>query len=211
MKYISAKSMPFRAKSIPFLTLSGTIRCLFFHLSIKYPVVRGFTAWTQQGLGIPPSYISHQGSNEIFTKLFKTTFLSSINPIRLKASSTKTMTSLANLEMSWDISSIQKWSDIPKDIVSRIVPRLTPNSHKGSYGRIGVLGGSERYTGAPFYSAMAALNTGSDLAFVFCAEEAAIPLKCYSPELMVTPVYVAKEFTKALDIDGDPGEQERDR
>jgi NAD(P)H-hydrate repair Nnr-like enzyme with NAD(P)H-hydrate dehydratase domain len=30
---------------------------------------------------------------------------------------------------------------------------------------------------------------GADLAFVFCAEEAAIPIKSYSPELMVAPVY----------------------
>uniref|UniRef100_A0A7S4R5I8 ATP-dependent (S)-NAD(P)H-hydrate dehydratase n=1 Tax=Ditylum brightwellii TaxID=49249 RepID=A0A7S4R5I8_9STRA len=39
-------------------------------------------------------------------------------------------------------------------------------------------------------------SKGTDLAFVFCAEEAAIPIKCYSPELMVAPVYNAAEFEK---------------
>jgi ATP-dependent NAD(P)H-hydrate dehydratase len=60
------------------------------------------------------------------------------------------------------------------------------------------LGGSERYTGAPYYAAMASLKCGADLAFCFCAEEAAFPLKTYSPELMVAPVYKAAEFEAAL-------------
>jgi len=45
---------------------------------------------------------------------------------------------------------------------------------------------------------MASLKCGADLAFCFCAEEAAIPLKSYSPELMVAPVYKAVEFDKAI-------------
>ena len=67
---------------------------------------------------------------------------------------------------------------------------------------MGVLGGSARYTGAPYYTAMAALRTGADLAFVFCAEEAAIPIKSYSPELMVASVYKESEFD-ALISQGD--------
>ena len=78
-----------------------------------------------------------------------------------------------------------------------IIP-LSASSYKGSSGRVGVLGGSERYTGAPFYAAMASLKCGADLAFCFCAEEAAIPLKSYSPELMVAPVYKASEFNAAF-------------
>ena len=89
-----------------------------------------------------------------------------------------------------------KWNDII-DLSShlrRCVPPLTSSCHKGSSGRVGVLGGSARYTGAPYYAAMAALRTGADLAFVFCAEEAAIPIKSYSPELMVASVYKESEF-----------------
>lgn len=93
------------------------------------------------------------------------------------------------------------WQD---DIVSRqralercVVP-LSKNAHKGSSGRIGILGGSAHYTGAPYYSSMAALKAGADLAFCFCATEAAVPLKCYSPELMVTPVYEAAAFDSVV-------------
>ena len=35
---------------------------------------------------------------------------------------------------------------------------------------------------------MAALRTGSDLSFVYCHEDAAIPIKSYSPEVIVTSI-----------------------
>ena len=82
--------------------------------------------------------------------------------------------------------------------LERCIVPLSTSSYKGSSGRVGVLGGSERYTGAPYYAAMASLKCGADLAFCFCAEEAAVPLKSYSPELMVAPVYKASEFEEAL-------------
>mmetsp|Transcript_20442 Transcript_20442/g.46186 ORF Transcript_20442/g.46186 Transcript_20442/m.46186 type:complete len:303 (+) Transcript_20442:425-1333(+) len=44
---------------------------------------------------------------------------------------------------------------------------------------------------------MAALKVGADLAFVFTAQEAAIPLKCYGPELMVLSMYSVAEFDLA--------------
>ena len=58
-------------------------------------------------------------------------------------------------------------------------------------------GGSEKYTGAPYYAAMAALRTGADLATIFCAEEAANAIKTYSPELMVDSVYKAERMQSA--------------
>ena len=66
---------------------------------------------------------------------------------------------------------------------------LTSSLSKGQNGRVAVLGGSKDYTGAPFYAASAALQMGADLASVFCAEEAVIPIKCYSPELVVSSFY----------------------
>lgn len=38
-------------------------------------------------------------------------------------------------------------------------------------------------------SMMVVNRAGADLAYVFCAKEAAMPIKAYSPELMVTGVY----------------------
>ena len=70
------------------------------------------------------------------------------------------------------------------------IPNLYSASlHKGSCGRIGVVGGSPEYTGAPYYAGISALKFGADLAYVFCAKSAAPSIKSYSPELMVVPIY----------------------
>lgn len=86
-----------------------------------------------------------------------------------------------------------QWKSIRESVLERVVPSLTFDSYKGQMGKIGVLGGSEDYTGAPFYASIAALKFGCDLAFVFCAKQALIPIKSYSPELMVTSFYDAND------------------
>ncbi|KAL7526288.1 hypothetical protein ACHAXR_003927, partial [Thalassiosira sp. AJA248-18] len=81
---------------------------------------------------------------------------------------------------------------------NNLFPPLTTSSHKGSHGRIAIFGGSEKYTGAPYYAAQSALHCGVDLATVFCAKEASVPIKCYSPELMVQSVYSVEELDALL-------------
>ncbi|CAK8683367.1 ATP-dependent (S)-NAD(P)H-hydrate dehydratase-like [Clavelina lepadiformis] len=70
----------------------------------------------------------------------------------------------------------------------RMVPPLTFDSHKGQAGRIGIIGGSEEYTGAPYFSGISALKVGADLSHVFCMKEASPIIKSYSPELIVHPL-----------------------
>eukprot|EP00729_Bicosta_minor_P030359 gene30359-34358_t len=74
-------------------------------------------------------------------------------------------------------------------VLKLIVPPLDGTTYKGQGGRVGILGGSVDYTGAPFYAAMAALRVGAELCTIYTATEAASAIKSYSPELMVTPVY----------------------
>ncbi|KAG0724074.1 ATP-dependent (S)-NAD(P)H-hydrate dehydratase [Chionoecetes opilio] len=78
-------------------------------------------------------------------------------------------------------------------LVGGVVPPLTPSAHKGQAGRIGIMGGSLEYTGAPYYAAMTALRMGADLAHVFCHRDAAVPMKTYSPELIVHPILDAAD------------------
>ena len=54
---------------------------------------------------------------------------------------------------------------------------------------------------------MASLKVGADLAFVFCAQEASVPIKCYSPELMVAPVYSAAEFDRLVQSNQESSEE----
>lgn len=72
--------------------------------------------------------------------------------------------------------------------VQSIIPQLTSKQHKGEAGRIGIIGGSREYTGAPYFSAITALRLGADLAHVFCSRDAGTAIKCYSPDLIVHPI-----------------------
>ncbi len=80
-----------------------------------------------------------------------------------------------------------------KNTLLRFYPDLKSPSalkrKKGDMGIIGVIGGSIEYTGAPFYSALSAIKAGSDLSHVFCHKDAAVPIKSYSPELIVHPAF----------------------
>eukprot|EP00949_MAST-11_sp_MAST-11-sp1_P004896 g4896.t1 len=78
-----------------------------------------------------------------------------------------------------------------------VAPPLDGTLHKGQAGRIGVLGGSLDYTGAPYYAGKAALRTGADLVYIATAVEATIPIKAYSPELMVSGIYSAATLAGA--------------
>ncbi|XP_042786159.1 ATP-dependent (S)-NAD(P)H-hydrate dehydratase isoform X2 [Panthera leo] len=73
-------------------------------------------------------------------------------------------------------------------LVRNIIPPLTTKKHKGQDGRIGIVGGCQEYTGAPYFTAISALKVGADLSHVFCTREAAPVIKSYSPELIVHPV-----------------------
>jgi ATP-dependent NAD(P)H-hydrate dehydratase len=47
--------------------------------------------------------------------------------------------------------------------VRKMVPPMLEKFHKGQMGRIAVIGGSEDYTGAPYFSAMASARLGADM------------------------------------------------
>lgn len=80
----------------------------------------------------------------------------------------------------------------------KVIPPLLFDTHKGQSGRIGIVGGSEEYTGAPIFASMAAFRTGADLVHVFCTKNAAIPIKSFSPDLIVHPILDLSSFTDEM-------------
>lgn len=64
-----------------------------------------------------------------------------------------------------------------KIIRTIVVPLLSINSYKGENGKIGIIGGSFEYTGAPYLSAMAAMRIGCDITHIFTTKDASIPIK----------------------------------
>lgn len=79
-----------------------------------------------------------------------------------------------------------------------LVPPMGNILYKGKAGRIGVVGGSLEYTGAPYFSAISALKVGCDLSHVFCPLNAAPVIKSYSPELIVHPILDAADALELI-------------
>jgi hydroxyethylthiazole kinase-like uncharacterized protein yjeF len=71
----------------------------------------------------------------------------------------------------------------PGDVSLAVKPR-TAESHKGDFGRLLVVGGSETYSGAPALVALAALRSGVDLAYVAAPEKVAYAVSSMAPDLI---------------------------
>ncbi|GMS88313.1 hypothetical protein PENTCL1PPCAC_10488 [Pristionchus entomophagus] len=85
------------------------------------------------------------------------------------------------------------------DVVKRLLPELSTALRKGNCGRLGVIGGSMEYTGAPYFAAISALKVGADLVHVFTAADAAPVVKSYSPELIVHPELEPGHWLQRMD------------
>ncbi|MBN3288720.1 NNRD dehydratase, partial [Polyodon spathula] len=94
------------------------------------------------------------------------------------------------IERAFSLSNVQAVRNMENilPLVRNIIPPLTSKKHKGQDGRVGIIGGCQEYTGAPYFAAIAALKVGADLSHVFCTKDAAAVIKSYSPELIVHPV-----------------------
>ncbi len=72
----------------------------------------------------------------------------------------------------------------PGDI-RRIVRTRRKNSHKGDYGYVLVVGGSETFSGAPALAGLSALRMGAGLAILAVPESVAGSVRAISPDLVV--------------------------
>lgn len=75
---------------------------------------------------------------------------------------------------------------IEKTTVS--LPKRKRNSHKGSYGKAAIVGGSERYTGAAYLSATACLRSGVGYTALFVPERILPYYYLKAPELLLRPL-----------------------
>lgn len=71
----------------------------------------------------------------------------------------------------------------PGDVNAAVVRRPS-EAHKGEFGRLLVIGGSEIFSGAPTLVAMAAYRTGTDLVFIAAPEKTALAISTVSPNLI---------------------------
>lgn len=71
----------------------------------------------------------------------------------------------------------------PGDVFLAKKPR-DPTAHKGDFGRLLVIGGSEVYFGAPSLVSLAAMRTGVDLVYLAAPAKAAYAISTMSPDLI---------------------------
>ncbi len=77
-------------------------------------------------------------------------------------------------------------------------------SHKGDFGKVLVIGGSEKYSGSPIFNGLAALRAGADLATLTGHPRAMNAAAAYSPDLITIPLKgdldqkSAKQILKSL-------------
>ncbi|MHA1109714.1 MAG: NAD(P)H-hydrate dehydratase [Promethearchaeota archaeon] len=65
------------------------------------------------------------------------------------------------------------------------IPKRNKLNHKGQYGKVLIIGGSEQFSGAPALAGMAALQMGMDLVYIFAPKSVADVIRTYSPNLIV--------------------------
>lgn len=95
--------------------------------------------------------------------------------------------------------------EVGKDILKNVYADRSEESHKGDYGRLLIIGGSERYTGAPLFNCRAAVNamtgyrSGADLVTVIAVENVIDKTSRFAPELMNVSLKGAKLNTSHLE------------
>lgn len=71
------------------------------------------------------------------------------------------------------------------------LPLREKNTHKGNYGRVGIIGGSDGMAGAPFLAAMGALRSGAGLVYNYSPRTIASVLQMKSLENIVIKIAAA--------------------
>lgn len=59
---------------------------------------------------------------------------------------------------------------VKESIVSKLLPKRAPNSHKGDNGKVLIVGGSLDFYGAPILAGLGALYSGADLVYLYVPE-----------------------------------------
>lgn len=78
-----------------------------------------------------------------------------------------------------------------------VLGEVSPTLHKGSAGRVVIVGGSRGLTGAPLLAALGALRSGAGLVSVACPGAVEIALKAGFPDVMTMPMGSGGHFTAA--------------
>ena len=92
--------------------------------------------------------------------------------------------------------------------LEKFYPPRKPWSHKGQFGYVLIISGSETYSGSPVFNAVGALRSGADLTVVVGAKRAMDIAACFLPDIITYPLegdlslkHLPKIFSLAKNFD----------
>jgi NAD(P)H-hydrate epimerase len=129
-----------------------------------------------------------------------------------KAKTLSEKKSIKNIEIS--ITHIEKYAvaiavaeilemELKKDTYIRSEFRIPPrelNTHKGNYGRIGIIGGKTGMSGSVYFSAMAAIKSGAGLVYAVCPDSIRDILSFKLNEVIIEKISEQGEYLKETDL-----------
>ncbi len=93
---------------------------------------------------------------------------------------------------------------ISQAVLKTVYPGRKPWVHKGQFGKLLVVAGSEMHTGSPVFAAMAAYRAGCDLVYLASPQRPADVAAHFSPNLITLPLegkmLVSRHVPKILDL-----------
>jgi hydroxyethylthiazole kinase-like uncharacterized protein yjeF len=96
-------------------------------------------------------------------------------------------------------------SIIGSQVLGRALPARRANSHKGSYGSVGIIGGAPGMVGAAILAGRAALKLGAGRVYVGITDEAAPAADTGQPELMLRHAEAVLEIEHLTSLAVGPG------
>jgi NAD(P)H-hydrate epimerase len=72
--------------------------------------------------------------------------------------------------------------------IKKLLPKRKRDSHKGNYGRVGIIGGSKGMTGAPYLATQAALRSGSGLVYTLVPKSLENIMAVKLTEAIIKPI-----------------------
>jgi len=82
--------------------------------------------------------------------------------------------------------------------LAAMLPGLDPAMHKGTAGKLLIVGGSPGLTGAPVLAALGALRAGIGLVTVACPQGIESVLKAGHPDIMTLPLSTSQQWTASM-------------
>jgi len=103
---------------------------------------------------------------------------------------------IASIGIPWDLRNSEsiKRELITKSVVKNLIPPRPYWGHKGTFGKVLIISGSKKYTGAPVLVSLGALRSGCGLVYTAVPEPFSVVVTTKLPEIVCLPIKTERGF-----------------